>query len=252
MKFYIRTAFIILITFSSIGIKVFAMSSSRYQISTDSVNFGGTDNGASAKYIVSDSFGEIGSGFSSSTRYSMSAGYRMLQESYISITSPNDVALPGMSGMISGQSTSSESWTVTTDNSAGYELLVKSLTSPALKSSGGAYFSDYQPSATGTPDYAFSVAPTYSVFAFSPEGVDVSQTYLDNGIGSQCGTGSTETQDRCWDGFSTTGKVVSHRSSSNQPSGTVTTVKYRTAIGSSKLQDSGSYTATIVATAVAL
>ena len=252
MRIYIHILFVTLIIYSLIGIKVFAMSSARYQISTDSINLGGTENGASPTYILSDSVGEIGSGFSSSTGYSMSSGYRMLQQSYIAITSPSDVALPGISGLVSGQSNSAEAWTVTTDNSAGYELLVKSLTYPALKSASGAYFSDYQPSATGTPDYAFSVAPGNSVFAFSPEGQDISQTYLDNGLGSVCGTGSTDTQDRCWDGFSTTGKVVSYRSSSNHPGGTVTTIKYRTAIGSSKIQESGSYTSTIVATAVAL
>jgi hypothetical protein len=194
----------------------------------------------------------VGTGVSSSSKYSISAGYRMLQSSYISISAGPDVLMPGMSGSIAGQSDSSESWTVKTDNAAGYEMLVRSLTSPALKSVDGAYFSDYVPSINDIPDYAFVVSPASSTFAFSPEGYDISQKYLDNGVGQTCGTSNTDTADRCWDGFSTSDKVIAHRTISNHPDGTVTTLKYRTAIGSSKIQDAGAYSSTLVVTAVVL
>jgi hypothetical protein len=249
MKRTLLILFVILFIFP-VAREVSAMSSTKYKIDSDSINFGGAENSSAGSLILSDTMGEVGSGFSSSTKYSVSSGYRMLQGSYISISSASDVAMPSMSGMIPGQSDSEESWIVKTDNAAGYEMLAKALTSPALKTVDGSYFNDYTPTATDTPDYIFSITSTSSAFAFSPEGVDISQKYLDNG--SVCGVGVYDTQDRCWDGFSTTDKIVSYRSSSNHPDGTITTIKYKTAIGSNKIQDAGNYTANIQVTAVAL
>lgn len=242
--------FLIIFLFFSTAIEVFAMSSLRYMIDTDSINFGGTDDSASGQKLLSDVMGEVGTGYSSSSRYSISTGYRMLQSSYISISSASDLIMPNMSGLIAGESNSSKSWIVKTDNFAGYEMLVRSLTSPALKSASGAYFSDYVSLSSSTADYNFSVASTNSTFAFSPEGQDTSQKYLDNG--SICGIGNYDTVDKCWDGFSTSEKTISHRASSNHPDGSVTTIKYKTAIGSDKIQDSGTYTSTITVTAVVL
>lgn len=228
------------------------MFSVNYIMDNDSINFGGMDYSVSesGRYVLLDTIGEIGTGNSSSISYSISAGYRSFSSSYISISAANDVSLPSMSGLISGESNSQESWLVKTDNSAGYEILVKASTSPALKTIDGSYFNDYAPSVSNTPDYMFSVGSTDSTFAFSPEGQDISQKYLDDGF--VCGAGNYDTQDRCWDGFSTTGKVIAYRSSSNHPDGTVTNIKYKTAIGSNKIQDAGNYTSVIIVTAVAL
>ena len=228
------------------------MSSDNYQIKTDSINFGGSENSIYGDLVLSDTLGEIGTGNSSSSNYGISAGYRNLQSSYISISSAPNITMPPMSGMIAGESNSSESWLVVTDNAAGYQMTARAMTSPALQSPTGGSFSDYVPSNPNVPDYIFSIGAASSTFAFSPEGIDISQKYLDNGLGSACGTGNTDTQDRCWDGFSTSDKVVSYRTSSNHPNGTITTLKYKTAIGANKIQESGTYTSTIVVTAVAL
>ena len=56
--------------------RVLAMSSENYQIEKDSINFGGTDDGASANYNLDDTMGEIASGDSDSASYSFSAGYK--------------------------------------------------------------------------------------------------------------------------------------------------------------------------------
>lgn len=232
------------------GVETFAMSSVKYKIDNDSVNFGGTENSLSTKYSLSDTFGEIGTGFSSSSNYSVYAGYRTLQGSYISISTEQDVNMPNLSGLVADQSNASGTWLVKTDNSAGYGLSVKTLTSPALKSPEGASFSDYSPVVSNTPDYTFTVSPTESNFAFSPEGQDISLKYLDDG--STCGTGSLDTQDKCWDGFSTSEKVISSKTSSNHPNGSTTTMKFRAAIGTNKIQDAGSYTTTIIITAITL
>ena len=251
MKRNIFISLLVLFIFS-MGMEVFAMSSAKYKIDTDSVNFGGTEDSTAGSLYLSDTFGEVGTGMSSSSKYSISAGYRMLQSSYISISAASDVFMPNMSGLSQNQSDSAESWVVKTDNAAGYELLVKSVTSPALKSVEGAFFSDYAPSVPSTADYLFNVPSADSVFAFSPEGQDISQKFLDNGPGNTCGVGIFDTSDRCWDGFSTSDKVIATRSSSNHPDGTMTTIKYRTAIGNNKIQDAGTYTSTIIITAVVL
>lgn len=240
----------LILTIFSIAIEVLGMTSTRYMIVTDSINLGGTDNSASVDFLISDTLGEIGTSISSSTRYVVSAGYRTLQSSYISISTVADITIPNIGGLTSIQSTSSGVWLVKTDNLAGYQMSVRSTTYPALKSPEGAYFSDYGPVSPSVPDYQYSVGSNESNFAFSPEGQDISQKYMDNGSG--CNTGSFDTSDRCWDGFSTTSKVIVNRSSSNHPDGTNTTIKLRVGIGSNKIQDAGTYTSNIVITAVVL
>lgn len=249
MKKYTYILFLILFVFS-ISIEVFAMTSTRYRIDTDSLNFAGTEGSVSADFLLSDTLGEVGTSFSSSTRYTVSAGYRTLQSSYISISTVSDITIPNIGGLTAIQSTSSGTWLVKTDNFAGYTMSVRTLTTPALKSSEGASFADYSPVTTGVPDYTYTVGSGESNFAFSPEGLDISQKYLDNG--ASCNTGSSDTSDKCWDGFSTTSKIIVNRASSNHPNGTNTTVRLRVGIGSNKVQDAGTYTSDIVITAVVL
>jgi hypothetical protein len=229
--------------------EIFAMSSAIYKIGTDSVNTGGTENSTDGSTTLSDTIGEFVIGPSTSTSYSISAGYRTMQSSYISITAAGGVGIPNIGGLGGEESLASSSWVVKTDNFAGYELYVRASTSPALQSSNGAYFSDYVP-AGSAPDYQFVVAPTSSAFGFSPEGFDTPQRFLNDGV--NCDTGSFNTEDRCWDGFSTSNKTVSHRTTSNHPAGTETTLNYEVGIGINKIQDSGAYSANIIVTAVTL
>lgn len=65
-------------TFSSF---VFAeMSSPHYFISRDSINSFGDENSTSTNYILSDTGGEIASGFESSTSYVLHSGFRQFEE----------------------------------------------------------------------------------------------------------------------------------------------------------------------------
>lgn len=226
-----------------------AMSSGSYSIPTDSINIGGLDSD-STNYSGQDTIGEVGTGLSSSASYNLGAGYQNMQSGTISISSPSDPTFSNMSGITAGEGNASSTWTVITDNAAGYTLSVKASTNPALKSSTyGSFFADYTP-AGANPDKTFSIASTVSEFAFTPESIDVAQRYKDNG--TSCNTGSLDTVDACWDGFSTSDVTVSSRASSNSPTGSTTTVKYRAAIGSEKIQDAGSYSATITVTATTL
>ncbi len=224
------------------------MESTTYKIQSDSINIGGAA-GSSTNYSMEDTVGEVGTGDLSSATYRLHAGYQQMNTSYISITDASDMSLPNVGGVSGGSSAGSLGWTVTTDNLAGYSLSIAAATSPALKSSGGASFEDYSPAGVA-PDYSFSITTTESAFGFSPEGTDILQKYKDNG--SSCNAGSSDTADKCWDGFSTVEKIVAEGTSSNHPSGTLTTLKLRAEVGTDHIQDSGAYTTTLSVTAVTL
>ncbi len=224
----------------------FVMSSQNYRVQADSINVGGIGQ-QSASYLSEDTIGEIGSDESQSASYKIRAGYQQMLETYIAISSPADVTMsPEIPGVGGGAGNGSVVWTVTTDALAGYTLAIKAGTAPAL-ASGANSFADYTPSAAGTPDFAFSVAASAAEFAFTPEGADIVQKFLDNT--STCGVGSSETADRCWYNFATSNTNIASFSSSNHPSGAGTTVKFRAESGSSNVQPAGTYTATIIVTA---
>jgi hypothetical protein len=226
------------------------MGSSAYRIDNDSLNNSGTSFSTSSSYSLGSTLGEVGTGFSTSSTYFMSAGYWTPDDTYISISSPADTNLGAISGLLGGVGNASSTWTVTTNNADGYTLSVVSNTYPALKAP-AAGINDYVPS-TSDPDYNFSVLSTDARFGFTPEGSHVIQRYLDDGI-SACNTGSSDTTDRCWDGFSTTSKIISSSNIGNHPSGTPTVLKYRVEIGSGMIQDSSPlYEASITVTATTL
>ncbi len=230
-------------------IDAYTMGSSNYRIDTDSINSGGTSFSTSSSYSLGSTVGEAGTGFSSSTNYRMSAGYWIPEDTYVSINAVDDVDLGSISGLIGGQSTSSSSWNVTTNNALGYQLTVSASTNPALRASQSS-IADYSPSGAD-PDFAYSASTASSSFGFSPEGVDILGKYKDNG--SVCNFGSGDTANACWDGFSTTPKIISQGATANEPSGATTTIKYRVHIGADVIQDSSSgYSASITVTATAL
>ncbi|MEK7088886.1 MAG: hypothetical protein AAB913_02020 [Patescibacteria group bacterium] len=223
------------------------MQSSTYKIMSDTVNIGGQDS-SSSNYKLGDTLGETGAGNSNSTNYFLYAGFWQMQESYIAISSPSDLALTPIGGINGEASEGTMFWQVTTDNSAGYSMSIKVTTAPAL-TSGSNSFSDYTP-AGADPDYNFSIVSTASAFGFSPEGVDTNARFKDNGI--ICNTGSGEVSAKCWDGLSTSPKTAFQRTTSNQPSGSTATVRFRAESGANHIQPAGSYSAPITVTAITL
>lgn len=247
-----KNIFLILVPLSVFGILpslLFAsvMQSGSYQIQSDSINIGGIDS-SSENYNSQDTIGGVGTGRSSSASYALSAGYQQIANSSISITSPSDVSLSQISGAGSSSS-GTASWTVTTTSAAGYSLSVSASTDPALKTSGSASFDDYAPQGSD-PDFAFSVDADKSAFGFTVEGDDIATRFKDDG--AACNVGSGDTASACWDGFSTTPATIASRSSANSPAGTATTLRFKAAVGASKSQTAGTYTATITVTALAL
>jgi hypothetical protein len=197
---------------------------------------------------MEDTLGELGTGTSSSPTYRIKAGYQQMQETYIAVTAPGNVTLaPAIPTVGGGTANGQATWTIVTDNPGGYSASVRASSSPALVS-GANSFADYT-LAAAPPDFIFSVPAAGSEFGYSPEGVDVVQRFLDNG--GTCNLGSSETADRCWDPLSTSPQTVALRTTSNHPSGTSLTLKFRAESGASNVQPPGSYQATTTMTIMA-
>jgi len=252
-NFFRKSKFIVA---SLVGLALFGMANysladymqgSVYRMQSDSLNFGGAVS-SSFTYKIDDSLGEQATGDSNSSTYFMHAGFWQMQESYISISNPSDLVMASMAGLSGGSSEGTMSWLVTTDNPAGYNLTIASQTTPALKSAEDS-LSDYTPVGSD-PDFNFTNISTNSSFGFSPEGTEVLSRFKDNG--TTCNLGSLETVGKCWDGLSTTPKIIAGSSTSNIPSGSTATVRFRAESGADHIQTSGEYNVTIVVTAVTL
>lgn len=240
------TLLIVLVT--NIGLAQ-VMSSSNYQIQSDSVNFGGGYS-SSTSYQIESTAGEIATGESSSATYILRAGYQQMQESYIALSTGGNVAMtPSIPGVSGGTATGSTTVTVITDGLAGYELNIKASNNPAMQS-GSNSIADYVP--TGVPDYDFTIGASDAYFGFSPEGTDVIQRFLDNGIALCNQSGGSDTVDKCWDGLSTSAANISVGSGPNHPAGTETVIKFQVGVGGAVVQSTGSYIATTTVTAISL
>jgi hypothetical protein len=156
---------------------------------------------------------------------------------------------PSIPGMTGGVGNGSAQWTVTTNDTSGYNLTLKASTTPALQS--GSYsFADYTPTTSTVPDFNWSVPASASEFGYTVEAsttADLDQSFKDNG--TACNTGTSDTVDKCWLNASTTAEQIVYRSSQTDADGENITVKFRAEVGSTSFQEEGSYTATIIVTA---
>ena len=76
MRLYKVSLFILCCVLSVGGARVFAMSSTNFQIPWDNVNAGGLDNASSTNFSSRDTLGDNASGTSTSANFQLSAGYR--------------------------------------------------------------------------------------------------------------------------------------------------------------------------------
>ncbi len=235
------------------------MRSSNYNISTDSLNTGGGDNQNSANYRIQDTVGEISTGASSSANYNLKAGYRQMLETYITISSPSDITLtpsiPGLTGNPGAPASGDATWTVITDNAAGFNLKINATTDPALQLEAGEYFNDYVTANAGTPDYDWTTPAAGSAeFGFSVEAetaADTVQLFLDNGADTCDVSGGSQTNDKCWFGFTGPSDInVINRNSRTDSGGENEKIKFKAESNAKQLK-SGDYVATITATAAA-
>ncbi len=223
--------------------------STNYRIESDSINFGGGLS-SSTNYTLESTAGEVATGNSGSASYNLRAGYQQMVTTFLSMSAAADVTMtPSIPGITGGVANGSTTVTVTTDSSAGYEITIASLDTPAMQK-GSDTIPDYAPLG-GDPDFTFRTGASEAHFGYSPSGVDVAARFQDDGV-SACGSGSSETDLACWDGLSTVAETIVQRTSANTPDGSTTTVNFRTWIGGGVVQTAGTYTATTTITALAL
>jgi hypothetical protein len=166
----------------------------------------------------------------------------------ISITTPADVTMLPTLSVSQSQSLASTTWNVKTNDGAGYTLNLLATSSPALKQSASAYFEDYQ---TGAPN-TWTATSTHAYFGYSGYGTDTSTATW--GTGSLCGSGAgVPSTNQKWKGFTTSSSTthIATRAATTTPAGVDTTVCYA-ADQNDIYVPSGTYTATIQATATGL
>ncbi|MFH1233495.1 MAG: hypothetical protein V1649_02475 [Patescibacteria group bacterium] len=173
----------------------------------------------------------------------------------ISISSPADVtmssAIPGITGNLGSPRTGSTSWTVITNNVTGFNMTLKSTSTPSMILDGTNNFSDYSPVTVNVPDYTWG-SPVASVaeFGYTVEPATVGDTtVLFRDSGTACNTGALNTVGMCWLNASTTEVTAINRSTNTTAAGEAEVVKFQTE-SNAKYLKSGNYTATIIATAL--
>jgi hypothetical protein len=168
----------------------------------------------------------------------------------ISITSPADITMTALS---TSQNTAvgSATWTVTTNSAGGYTLTLFASTAPALaRSGGGGNIADYTPAVAETPE-TWSVPGGSVEFGFSAFGADVPTGTW--GTDADCIAGAdVPSATLKWRDFDLTGSAdqVATVATVTTTSGTPTTM----CVASEQdtiFASSGSYSATITATALA-
>lgn len=225
------------------------MSSPSYQLLSDSANAGGGYS-SSSNYVQESTVGEVATGPSDSTSFNLRAGYQQMQEVFLSLSAPANITMsPSLPGLTGGTSNGSTTVTVLTDSPAGYQMTIEAESNPAMQRGDGPTIDDY----VGAPDYTFTTGATDEHFGFTPTGVDVTDEFAPViAPGTSCGGGGDVEALVCWDGLSTTARVIAESASSNQPSGATTTLHFRVGIGGSASVLEGVYTATTTLTAYPL
>jgi hypothetical protein len=100
------------------------MSSNHYFVTRDSVNSFGGENSSSANYVISDSGGQIVSGFNESASYILNSGFRQFEKYNLS-ASCNTTNINLAPLQISGKSVLDNSYInciIKTNNPLGYSL----------------------------------------------------------------------------------------------------------------------------------
>jgi hypothetical protein len=223
------------------------MESTNYMIQSDSINVGGGFS-SSTNYQTESTVGEMATGNGASTNFELRAGYQQMQSIYLSMTGASTVELgPSIPGVSGGTATGSTTVTVTTDSLSGYYVTIAAESDPAMQS-GVHTIADYTPSGAN-PDFVFTTGSADAHLGFSPEGAHIAARYRDSG--GVCGSGS-DTNDRCWDGLSTTPVTIATSPAPNHPTGTATKIEFQVGVGGSVVQPAGVYIATTTITALPL
>lgn len=230
------------------------MASTSYKIISSDINAGGRDDQTSTTYKMQDTIGGIGTGESASTNYKLKAGYRQMQEVYLSLTVPvsgltvNQPANMSISVNQVTNATGGAVWNVKTDSPAGYTFSFKVNQDNCLRDesySPAEYFDDYSEASLGTPD-AWLVDSNKYEFGFSVFGNDAPDGTW--GTGSSCT--SPASNNLLYRGFDSTNNIQVASSSIRTGTSGTDTVLCAAAEQKDVYAPNGTYTANITATAV--
>lgn len=153
----------------------------------------------------------------------------------ISINSPVDISLnPEITE--TGSATGDVTWNIETNNSDGWKMELNASASPALVKDADS-FADYTEATPGTPE-SWSITADASEFGFSAGGTYAESEYSNGAL---------------FEGFEGTTKILVAQDNEASPGGGADTqINFRAEVGGSKSQPSGTYQATITATASTL
>jgi len=165
----------------------------------------------------------------------------------ISVAAPDPVVMAPNIGIASDGSIGSSSWTVRTNALLGYTLAIKASTAPALVS-GANSFADYTEASSGVPE-VWSVASGAKEFGYSAYGTDTDTAVW--GTAASCGVAGVPDSAQKYVGTKITDKTVATRAVVTPTTGIATTVCFA-AQQNAVFAPSGTYTATITATATTL
>lgn len=243
----VQSLILLLVALVSLPLALAQVSSStNYRLQTDSINFGGGLS-TSTSYVQESTFGELGTGTSSSPTYQLRAGYQQMQEVYLSISQPADVDMsPDIGGLTGGVSNGSTTFTVITDSPAGYAVTIESPNNPAMQSASSSI-----PDHITIVTYDFTIPALSAAFGYSVFSADAVDDFINDG-GSSCGTGFFNDAQQCWRGLETTPFTIVEGTGSNHPLGTETTLYFRVGVEAGAGVATGLYTATTTLTALPL
>jgi hypothetical protein len=171
------------------------------------------------------------------------------------LLAPADVSMNGqIAGLSGGYATGTTRITVRTNDPQGYNMTLYFSSTTAMKlNSASSTIANYTPSTPGTPDFTWvdNTAGQSAEFGYTVMGSttgEVDSSFMNNGS-TLCGTGSTETEDRCWLNPSTTPERIIFTSGASVSS--TSTIKFKVAVPSSPSPSlpSGFYVATGTLTA---
>ena len=224
------------------------MSSTHYAIQSDDATVGGGNGATSANYIYGDTMGEVTAGPATSTSFALRAGYQEMQQTYITITPPGDLNMrPDILGITGGTASAPASFSVKTDNEAGFNMSLAASTPIAMMASGDAtyYFDNY----SSTPTYGWAVATGNAQFGFSVPAQDAITKFRDNGSNAcNAAEGSTG---NCFAGFPATSSMTVVNYNLRTDSGGRSENIFFQAQSKQKVLESGTYKSSITVTVAA-
>ena len=234
----------------------FVATSTNYHLQSDTINTAGVLS-TSTNYRMEDTTREIASGVSTSTTYKISAGYQQMMEVSLAISPASDITMSELS-LVQHTALGSTTWSIITDNVAGYSASVYTEVSEACSDRDGQGAIDSLCDVSTGESFAdileskhlWDVSNEYA-FGWSAYGDDVSGNGPDTTCAHAVGV-NVPSGGLLWQGFhATTTFDVASSSIRTSPTGTETVFCLATEQDTT-LAPSGDYEVTVMITAVSL